>query len=292
MSATELVLSLFSGVGLLDRAFVEAGLCVVRGPDLIHGGDICEFTGVPGRFSGIVAGPPCQGFSTANRYRIDSDHHSVQNSRKMLQQAMRIIHECQPEWWLIENVPAVPDVYSDGYQVQRIAISDWQCGGTQERSRHYQFGHRAGWIIRPKRVNDCSRNRKKGRRPKAVTTKRTSAIDFPDHCRKQGLSSPVSLPGWTQTAKFAAVGNGVPLTTGRAIAAAVAGRGPRCQDDCPCGCGRLCSGRRKTATDSCRKRWELMRKRARSSMPFVDRFGYHECVPCSIDESFERAAPG
>lgn len=35
---TQLVLSLFPGVGLLDMAFEEEGFCVVRGPDLLWGG--------------------------------------------------------------------------------------------------------------------------------------------------------------------------------------------------------------------------------------------------------------
>jgi hypothetical protein len=30
--ATKMVLSLFPGVGLLDRAFEDCGFCVVRGP--------------------------------------------------------------------------------------------------------------------------------------------------------------------------------------------------------------------------------------------------------------------
>ena len=34
-----LVLSLFPGIGLLDMAFEEEGFTVVRGPDLLWGGD-------------------------------------------------------------------------------------------------------------------------------------------------------------------------------------------------------------------------------------------------------------
>lgn len=33
-----LILSLFPGIGLLDRAFEECGFCVVRGPDILWGG--------------------------------------------------------------------------------------------------------------------------------------------------------------------------------------------------------------------------------------------------------------
>ena len=35
----QLVLSLFPGIGLLDSAFEEEGFIVVRGPDLIWGGE-------------------------------------------------------------------------------------------------------------------------------------------------------------------------------------------------------------------------------------------------------------
>lgn len=56
----ELVLSLFPGIGLLDRAFAAAGFCVVQAQDKITGGDIRDFHGVPGLLDGIVAGPPCQ----------------------------------------------------------------------------------------------------------------------------------------------------------------------------------------------------------------------------------------
>lgn len=44
---TQLVLSLFSGVGLLDRAFEEEWFTIVRGPDVLWGGDVRSFH--PGR---------------------------------------------------------------------------------------------------------------------------------------------------------------------------------------------------------------------------------------------------
>ena len=267
-----LVLSLFPGVGLLDRAFSSAGFCVVKGPDLITGGDVRDFVGVPGRFDGIVAGPPCQGFSVANSHRKNADHKSVVNSRQMLRETCRIIYECNPEWFLIENVPCVPDVRIDGYFVQRIPITDQECGGVQLRSRHVQFGSWYGHIIRPIRVNDCTRNRKKGRPAKAVTTKTERYKDFPDVCRRQGLDTPIELQGWTRSAKVKAVANGVPLRMGRVLAAAIAVRGPRdAAADCQCGCGRSVSARALTATASCRKRKQL----SVHHRCWVDVDGYH-----------------
>lgn len=58
-----LILSLFPGIGLLDMAFEEQGFCVVRGPDALWGGDIHTFYPPPGRFDGVIGGPPCQSFS-------------------------------------------------------------------------------------------------------------------------------------------------------------------------------------------------------------------------------------
>lgn len=58
-----LVLSLFPGIGLLDMAFEEEGFCVVRGPDLLWGGDVKRFHPPAGRFDGVIGGPPCKAFS-------------------------------------------------------------------------------------------------------------------------------------------------------------------------------------------------------------------------------------
>lgn len=273
MSNNELVLSLFPGVGLLDRAFISQGFCVVQAQDTITGGDIRYFHCVPGRLNGIVAGPPCQGFSVANSFRNVSSHPSVRNSRDMLWHTVRIITECQPEWFLIENVPCVPDVRIEGYSVQRIPITDLECGGVQLRSRHIQFGSLNGDIIRPIRVNDLTRNRKKGRPVKSVTTKTDRWTDYPDLCFRQGLDVPIPLPGWFRTAKFKAVGNGVPLRMGTILAKAVVCRAQRDPAaDCQCDCGRSVSPRALTATPSCRKRKQL----ASEPHPWVDIEGYHD----------------
>ena len=268
---SQLVLSLFPGIDLLGRAFEAEGFVVVRGPDLITGGDIRDFAGIAGRFDGIIGGPSCQGFSPANRYRDDPEHASVKNSLAMLQEYLRVVSECQPVWWALENVPAVPDVEISGYSVQRVPISDQECGGVQIRMRHIQFGHRDGWIVRPKRTDESvNRRRKTGPVATAVTTKPKSKwTSFADQCRKQGLDpKDVKLPGLSKEAKFRAVGNGVPISIGRALAAGIRNAGPRESADCPCGCGRQLSGRQKSATVTCRKRMQLAREGRRRVVRF------------------------
>jgi len=272
-----LVLSLFPGVGLLDIAFEELGICVVRGPDMIHGGDMERWHWPPARrIDGIIAGPPCQGFSVANSQRMNPNHPSVIKSRRLLSLTVQIIEHCQPTWALIENVPNVPDVRIAGYGVQRIAINDFECGGSQLRWRAIQFAHKLGHIIRPVRVNDRSGNRRIGRRPESITTKPVSRHQtFAEQCRRQGLPCALELSGWTREAKFRAVGNGVPLRIGRALAYAVFNSvGPRVETDCVCGCGREVSGgKQKCAGPACRKRIQLDRERVR---PIVDAIGFRE----------------
>lgn len=68
-----LVLSLFPGIGLLDMAFEAEGFCVVRGPDLLWGGDIKRFHPPAGRFDGVIGGPPCQLRSTCGSSSKMSD---------------------------------------------------------------------------------------------------------------------------------------------------------------------------------------------------------------------------
>lgn len=65
MRYNAVVLSLFPGIGLLDKAFEDAGFQVVRGPDLIWGGDVRRFHVNSNMFAGIIGGPPCQTHSTA-----------------------------------------------------------------------------------------------------------------------------------------------------------------------------------------------------------------------------------
>ncbi len=277
---TELVLSVFPGVDLLGRAFTATGqFAVVTGPDPVVGGCVTELkaaVNIRGRFDGLIGGPPCQGFSCANIQRTNAKHPSVIHSRKMLREYVRLVEQFGPEWFVCENVPGVPDIRVKGYRVQRIAISDEECGGSQVRFRHVQFGSRKGDIIRPERVNDRGRNGKnsrRGRKAYAITTKQNSKhLRFADHCRKQGLPGSLKLPGWTKDAKFKAVGNGVPLSIGTALAWAVICRSQPTDSDCPCGCGRVLTGNQTSALDSCRKRLQLDRQRVRC---FIDRSGYY-----------------
>jgi len=257
-AASTLVLSLFPGIDLLGRAFSEAGFCIVSGPDLITGGRIEDFRGMLGRFDGIIAGPAFQDFSSARRNVPPSG-----NGLHCLQELLRVILECEPTWWLVENVPGVPDLAVSGYSVQRLGVTDAEFSGRQLRRRHIQFGHRLGWIIRPER-RQLSHGRRVGPAALASDGHRVTR-SFAEHCRLQGLDRPVTLPGWSRNARFTAVGNGVPMSVGRALAAAVLMASPRdaAGGDCICGCGRGVTPPAIQATPACRKRMERRRKGGR-----------------------------
>lgn len=247
------LLSLFPGIDLLGMAFEAEGFFVVRGPDPIFGGDIHDFHPPAGVFGGIIGGPPCVDDSSARR---DEPSGIGEETRG---EYVRCVLAAEPEWFLLENVPRVPTVSVPGYTVQRLNLTDWECGGVQARLRSFQFGSRHGWPLvvrrgvtqRPEKLQPaCMAGEGK-------TTKRRGWGDF---CRDMGLPEPLELPGWSVEAKYRAVGNGVPLPMGRTLAAAIKEwrRSPFVRV-CICGCGREIRAGQTMAKTACRMR--MLRRR-------------------------------
>lgn len=141
-----ITLSLFPGIDLLGRGFEAEGYTVVRGPDLLYGGDIRAFHVPAGRFDGVIGGPPCPDFSRKRRSPPTG------YGLEMLGEFARVIVEAEPDWWLMENVPSVPNVEIDGYSVQRFDLNARECGLRQSRLRHFQFGSRRGLVVVPERL--------------------------------------------------------------------------------------------------------------------------------------------
>ena len=261
--AHQLVLSLFPGIDLFGRGFESEGFCVVRGPDLITGGDIRQFEAPPRRFDGVIAGPPCQGFSKL--HRAPGREKSLAYSVKMLQECLRVIGQAKPDWFLIENVPTVPGVSLPPYTVQRFDCVGTEFGLAQKRRRHFQFGARTKTraLIIPRKFT----------RPvtvaPAVTAsegKHAGRRDWPTVCELMGVTT-LRLPGMTRAARYKALGNGVPVPMAAAIARAIKVWRDTPEDQwfgsprpCKCGCGRELIGDEESAGPACRKRLERARR--------------------------------
>lgn len=275
----QLLLSLFPGIDLLGRGFEAEGFCVVRGPDLLWGQDVRGFHVPAGKFDGVIGGPPCQDFSALRRVDPTGE------GDEMLQEFRRLVTEAGPEWWLLENVPRVPDVRIAGYTVQRIQISAREAGVRQQRWRCFQFGHRdPAPLIIPRNVTPAAVT---DRACLATEGSRTDRRTFAQFAALQGLPSDFDLPGWPRATKYRAVGNGVPIPLAQMIARAIRERDVTRDGDagsvtrvCECGCGRAVFGKWKTATPTCRKRLERRRKSARCCGSPVS------CVPRENEAEF------
>ena len=252
MRATEqkLILSIFPGIDLLGRAFEDEGYCVVRGPDLLWGGDIRKFQPPEGVFWGVIGGSPCQDFSGLRRDAPTG------YGREMLSEFARCVTLASPEWWLLENVARVPNVTIRGYKWQRFDIDQGWYESTR-RLRHIQFGSRSGVLL------DIER--------RSVTPEAQGAIlandgrGWRDMARSQGLPDDWDLPGFTVKAKKRAIGNAVPYSMGRVLAWSVTKAftlGASRDRGCRCGCGRRVTGKRLYYDFSCRKRAQRNRERA------------------------------
>lgn len=213
-----LVLSLFPGIGLLDMAFELEGFCVVRGPDLLWGGDVRKFHPPAGRFDGIIGGPPCQRFSqAANIVRS----RGREQAPDMIPEFTRVVREAGPAWWIMENVPQAPIPEIEGYETHNTLINNRWFGGIQRRKRRISSNLKllfqpAMW--RPERETPTASTSvwKNGRQTGAK-----SRADYEIFREWQGLPADFEIPPFRVDAAVKAVVNGVPLPMGRAIAQAV-----------------------------------------------------------------------
>lgn len=236
-----LVLSLFPGIGLLDRAFEEAGFCVVRGPDVLWGGDVRLFHPPAGRFDGVIGGPPCQ-FASRMRHvnpRCGEKHGNL------IPEFCRVVGEAKPRWFVMENVKDAPLPEVPGYTVHAQMLKDEWVGGASSRERRISFGthavarlnietlavhHPASQLAayaqgngRPVPIRYNSHDGELKLKKSAVLNETITRAEYWKHMlTAQGLPEDfLSEAPFTEAGKKKAVGNGVPLPMGRAIAAAV-----------------------------------------------------------------------
>lgn len=124
----QLVLELFPGAGLFGKAFESLGACVVRGQDVLWGGDIRNFTGLANRFDGIIGGPPCQVFSRAAL--------TGTKAINLIPEFVRVVEECNPRWAIMENVR---EAHREAPNWNHVFLRDFDCGGLTHRRRGFWF---------------------------------------------------------------------------------------------------------------------------------------------------------
>jgi DNA (cytosine-5)-methyltransferase 1 len=245
-----LVLSLFPGLGFLDYAFEQEGFTILRGPDVIWGGDIRRFHPPAGVFGGVIGGPPCQSFSAlVHLVRNNGNEPKFGN---LIPEFERCVSEAQPEWFVMENVPAAPAPRVQGLPCTTYRLADWECGGNTTRERSISFGSGNGavlpldvYALRPSvvemtvvggdgpapgqrdkltyAITGNSRHVPAGQRVRREAGPGFgSLVGVPDMLRTQGFPRDMldHCP-FTTHGKRQAVGNAVPLAMGLAIAKAV-----------------------------------------------------------------------
>ncbi len=239
-TAPGLVLSLFSGVGILDEAFRELGYCVVSAGDVLWGKfyDIHRFTPPPHVFDGVIGGSPCQCFS---RLRHLVEHNGYAVAENLIPEFERVVGAAQPRWWLMENVPAAPEPHVDGYGTFSVLLNNRWVGGEQNRLRRFTLGSISGAPLRVdvEALEPCAWSPAvlaSATHPTPVRlggsgkVKSTAAKNL-GYKTGEYLKEAVRLQGlpedfledapFTVAGKIHAIGNGVPLPMGRAIARAV-----------------------------------------------------------------------
>jgi DNA (cytosine-5)-methyltransferase 1 len=234
MTQSTLVLSLFPGIGMLDTAFEAEGFTIVRGPDVLWGGDIRRFHPPPGRFDGVIGGPPCQAHS---RFRHLAKR-TGQTAPDLIPEFSRCVNESQPQWFLMENVPDSPDPVCPGYEVSILLLNNRWIGEEQNRLRKFRFGCRGYRRVLAPEIPVfenprwaaailASGGRKPGTERKRGKTKGhmhgyVGRQSYAFALEQQGLPPDfLSEAPFTAAGKYRVVGNGVPIPMGRAIAKAV-----------------------------------------------------------------------
>lgn len=109
--------------------------------------DIQTFQGRTNQWDCITAGFPCQGLSIANKHAkgLDDDRSGLWF------EALRLLRECRPNYFILENVPSTPrrnwlrivleGINASGYDAQWSVVSVRSLGGRHIRKRHLLLAH-------------------------------------------------------------------------------------------------------------------------------------------------------
>lgn len=231
---TQLVLSLFPGIGLLDMAFEEEGFCVVRGPDLLWGGDIKRFHPPAGRFDGVIGGPPCQTHSVMRHLALKGNGVPAGVHGDQIPEFERVVYEASPTWFVMENVPGAPFPEVPGFKRNAVMLCDHWTGGETSRKRRFTFGHRcSGTVLQfdpetlalvrssPELTVLAGHGPAMGQRVRGIAGRHWKKMARLQGVSEDRIATLEANAPFTVHGLKSAIGNGVPLAMGRAVARAV-----------------------------------------------------------------------
>jgi len=149
--------SIFSGCGGLDLGFLQHGICTQAAFDLdrkaiatynrnfgplAHLRDLSHWSPTDNKADLLLAGAPCQGFSTAGKRKLDDPRN------ELLSRVGDIAVSGKYKALVVENVPAAATGFHKelwisledhlrwyGYNVRRVTIEAHHCGLVQNRKR-------------------------------------------------------------------------------------------------------------------------------------------------------------
>ncbi len=232
-----LILSLFPGADLFGMAFERHGFTVVKGPDVLLGGDIRNFKGIKGKFDGIIGGPPCKSFSVAIQSQPGGSSDALEGN--LIPEFERVVNECSPLFYIMENVPQAPKPNIPMHPCIWDEICDaHEFGASQHRKRRFSSNldltkelakfklvenlrHQDPWpcITATEYKASAGSNQRVMRQRAARKVGRK--LTLKEMNEAMGLPATFTTPCLTQAYQYSVVGNGVPLEMGEALAKAI-----------------------------------------------------------------------
>lgn len=168
------VISLFSGAGMLDKAFLDGRFRFVYGVDFDEAavntyraniGDHIECRDIRDvsaselpRTDVVIGGPCCQAYSGENRHNMDSKE--AEAKRLLVDDYARLVRGTNPKVWVVENVPELLtkeqgfyfnrlcEALAD-YEISATVVADDEVGGYSIRRRAIIIGSKIGKITLP-----------------------------------------------------------------------------------------------------------------------------------------------
>jgi DNA (cytosine-5)-methyltransferase 1 len=203
--------------------------CIVRGPDLLWGGDIRRFHPPAGRFDGIIGGPPCQAFSGLANFSYRWKH----APEDLVPEFSRVVTEAAPAWFVMENVPKAPLPDVPGYVLRPVLLNNRMFGAAQARERRITFGTPHGARLDRHLVTEAARHPINGEHHRTVTAAHGGGrprmrgnierVTVEEAVERQGLPDDFfgDRSPFRRDAQQKMVIQGVPMPMGRAVAKAV-----------------------------------------------------------------------